>query len=391
VESKTAVSEGDFYIMLSGGAGSALDRWGMYPNQQNYDELTISLDYYVFNIVDIDIDNRSFEMYSFALGNTDNPMSCTLVDYIYRKIDQPRPVKPICLSPTTQTGLLPLLVASDYAGADSLMSSKFQITATPGNYSSPIFEKRRDWTNIYGDSGAPNYTPIDLNAGVDLRRVQLTTPLTNGNQYGWRVAYRDHNQKWSEWSDEMLFTVNQSITPSTQFTANLTQGFAPLTVSFTDLSYPAVTSWSWDFNNDGTTESTVRDPQFTYTSPGFYAVKLTTANGVELKDLYINVENTLSIIENKSNDILRINPNPCVGKTNIEFYIKESGKIKMSILDVTGKTVAVLHDGKIAAGKHTVTWNINSSSGGKVSAGNYFVKLESASLNEVKKIIVSEK
>lgn len=391
VESKTAVSEGDFYIMLSGGAGSALDRWGMYPNQQNYDELMISKDYYLYNIVDIDISDKSFKMYTFALGNSDKPINDELIDFIYRKIDQPKPVKPIGLSPISQTGLLPLLVASDYAGVDSLMSSKFQITATPGNYTNPIFEKRRDWTDIYGDSGAPNYTPIDLNAGIDLRRIQLTTALTNGTQYGWRVAYRDHNQKWSEWSDEKLFIVNQSITPYTQFTANLTQGVAPLSVSFTDLSYPAVTAWSWDFNNDGVAESTIKDPQFTYTSPGFYAVKLTTANGVELKDLYINVENTLSIIENKSNDILRINPNPCVSSTNIEFYLKESGSIKLSVLDVAGKTVAILHDGKMAAGKHNITWDIKSNKTGSITSGNYFVKLESEKLNEVKKIIVTSK
>jgi PKD repeat protein len=391
IQSTTTPSEGDFYIMLTGGAGSSLDRWGMYPNQENYEELMISLDHYVFNIVDIDVTNKSFEMFTYSVGNTDKPLNCQLVDYIYRKIDQPAPTKPIGLSPSTQTGLMPLLVASDYVGADSLMSSKFQVTATPGNYTSPVFEKRRDWTDVYGDSGAPNYNPIDLNSGIDLRRMQMTSSLTNGHQYGWRVAYRDHNQKWSEWSDEKIFTVNQNLTAYTDFTANLLQGIAPLTISFTDLSYQSVSAWSWDFNNDGVIESTLRDPQFTYTQPGFYTVKLTTANGTEMKDLYINVENTVSIIEKKSNDILRVHPNPCVTSTNIEFYLKESCSTKISILDVTGKTIKLLHNGKMAAGKHNITWEVKSASGGKLSSGSYFVKLESANLNEVKKIIVTDK
>ena len=64
---------------------------------------------------------------------------------------------------------------------------------------------------------------------------------------------------------------------------------------------------------------------------------------------------------------------------------------RISILDVTGKTVALLHKGKMASGKHNITWEIKSASGGKLSSGSYFVKLESATMNEVKKIIVTDK
>ncbi|MBU0489534.1 MAG: metallophosphoesterase [Bacteroidetes bacterium] len=392
LESKATVTNGDFYVMLTGGAGSALDRWGMYPNQQDYDEIMIALDHYLFNIVDIDLDNRSFELFTFSLGNNDKPLNCELVDYVYRKLDQTAPEKPDALSPATESGTLPLLVASEFVGIDSLMSSKFQVTATPGDYSSVVYEKRRDWVNIYGDSGSPDYIPTDLNTGIDLRRIQLTSQLVNGNQYGWRVAFRDHNQKWSDWSDEKTFTVNQSITAYTDFAANITQGNAPLTIAFTDLSYPAATSWSWDFENDGTDDSNIRDPEFTYTVPGFYTVKLSTANGVETKDLYINVaDSTVQIIENKSTDILRINPNPCVTGTNIEFYLKEAGVARICIVDVAGKIVATLHDGEMAAGKHNITWEISAETGEGIPAGNYFVKFESKNLQEVKKIVVARK
>ena len=66
--------------------------------------------------------------------------------------------------------------------------------------------------------------------------------------------------------------------PTAAFTATPTSGDAPLTVSFTDTSTGAPTSWSWDFQNDGTTDSTARNPQFTYTTPGTYSVKLTATN-----------------------------------------------------------------------------------------------------------------
>lgn len=84
------------------------------------------------------------------------------------------------------------------------------------------------------------------------------------------------------------------ITPD--FSANILSGNAPLTVQFTDLSISQpnpITSWQWDFNNDGTIDATVEDPQWTYTDFGLYTVKLTVSDGTnfasETKVDYINV------------------------------------------------------------------------------------------------------
>ncbi len=62
------------------------------------------------------------------------------------------------------------------------------------------------------------------------------------------------------------------------FTANPESGYAPLSVQFTDKSQNAET-WSWDFNGDGTAESTVQNPPaYIYTTPGTYVAKLTVSN-----------------------------------------------------------------------------------------------------------------
>ena len=391
VESLAAESNGDFYIVLSGGAGGGLDRWGMYSGQTDYEELMISLDHYLYNIVDIDLDNNTMEMYTFSFGNSDKPLDNELVDYFYRKLDQAKPDKPVAILPNIESENLPLLVASEYAGVDSLMSSKFQITSTPGDYSNPVVEKRQDWTNIFGDSGAPNYFPTDLNDGINLCRLQIETSLSLGD-YAWRVCYRDHNQKWSEWSEEQTFTVVSSLTPYTDFSANITAGEAPLSVEFTDLSYPVATTWAWDFDNDSSDESNEQNPEFIYNFPGFYSVKLITDNGTEIKDLYIDVEdNSVQIIENKGNDILRINPNPCMEKANIEFYLKENGNAKISILDNNGKIVKIINNTNLQKGKHNIAWNLDSENGNKVSDGKYFVKFETKGISEVKKLVVIQK
>ncbi|MDQ1255345.1 MAG: trimeric autotransporter adhesin [Euryarchaeota archaeon] len=75
------------------------------------------------------------------------------------------------------------------------------------------------------------------------------------------------------------------------FTANPESGYAPLSVQFTDKSQNAET-WSWDFNDDGTAESTVQNPPaYTYTTPGTYVAKLTVSNasGSDSKPVTITV------------------------------------------------------------------------------------------------------
>ena len=43
----------------------------------------------------------------------------------------------------------------------------------------------------------------------------------------------------------------------------------------------SITSWQWDFDNDGSIDATDQNPTYTYTSPGNYTVKLTVSDGSE--------------------------------------------------------------------------------------------------------------
>jgi len=76
-------------------------------------------------------------------------------------------------------------------------------------------------------------------------------------------------------------------------------GEAPLEVQFTDISIsdPAhqITSWEWDFNNDGTIDSFVQNPFWTYNNPGTFDVMLITSNGVKSDTLI--VEGYISVNE----------------------------------------------------------------------------------------------
>ncbi|MCM5529043.1 PKD domain-containing protein [Parasegetibacter sp. NRK P23] len=79
--------------------------------------------------------------------------------------------------------------------------------------------------------------------------------------------------------------------PVAQFTANVTQGCAPLSVRFTDQSTGSPQFWNWDFGNGQL--SNLQNPTVNFSTPGTYTVTLVVRNqdGVdgETKTGYITV------------------------------------------------------------------------------------------------------
>jgi len=68
-------------------------------------------------------------------------------------------------------------------------------------------------------------------------------------------------------------------------------GIVPLSVQFTDTSVGyEITSWQWDFQNDGVIDSTEQNPTFTYYTTGQTTVRLVINNGQasRVKPEYIN-------------------------------------------------------------------------------------------------------
>ncbi|MEN6341317.1 MAG: PKD domain-containing protein, partial [Methanospirillum sp.] len=82
--------------------------------------------------------------------------------------------------------------------------------------------------------------------------------------------------------------------PVANFSANVTNGTAPLAVAFTDSSTGEnITARAWDFQNDGIVDSTETNPTFTYATAGNYTVNLTVTNvggsDSEVRTNYITV------------------------------------------------------------------------------------------------------
>ena len=86
-------------------------------------------------------------------------------------------------------------------------------------------------------------------------------------------------------------SVTSAQAPVADFTANITSGCGPVSVSFTDQSTNSPNQWNWDFGNSN--NSILQNPSAIYTLPGTYTVTLTATNGsgsdTEVKTAYITV------------------------------------------------------------------------------------------------------
>ena len=93
--------------------------------------------------------------------------------------------------------------------------------------------------------------------------------------------------------------------PVANFTSDVTNGTAPFTVQFTDLSENSPTTWSWKFGDDG--KSTEQNPIHEYTEAGTYAVSLTAKNSAgsntTKKTDYITVTSASSPVASFTTDV----------------------------------------------------------------------------------------
>jgi hypothetical protein len=74
----------------------------------------------------------------------------------------------------------------------------------------------------------------------------------------------------------------------------------------------------------------------------------------------------------------RIWPNPSRGETVVELHLKETGPVRVSIFDVRGRRVRILHEGSLEAGTWQQAWDGRDNRGVPVPTGVYLLKVESS-------------
>ena len=181
---------------------------------------------------------------------------------------------------------------------------------------------------------------------------------------------------------------------SADFSANPTSGSAPLLVSFTDTSYPPAESWEWDFDNDGTIDSNIQNPDYTYTATGVYSVKLVVHLGSETDSItftdMITVEDTGINDEPESytTNLYGNHPNPFNPETKVIFSLKNRQYVTIDIVNIKGQKVTNLYSGVLSSGDHEYIWNGRNSNGKKISSGIYFIRMQTNKNTFVRKCIL---
>jgi hypothetical protein len=76
-------------------------------------------------------------------------------------------------------------------------------------------------------------------------------------------------------------------------------------------------------------------------------------------------------------------PNPFNPTTNINFSIPNSGLVKLSVFDISGKEVATIVNGDVAAGNYVVNYNAS-----QLSSGVYFYRIDAGNFTQTKKMLL---
>jgi PKD repeat protein len=137
-----------------------------------------------------------------------------------------------------------------------------------------------------------NWTLIVLSQDTDMCLSWNLSGVPQNLSYTMNVANHTYDMKQSisvslpkssgDYTATITAQYSPPVAPVTTFTANVTTGYAPLTVAFTDTSSGMPEFWNWSFG-DGE-RSTVQHPVHVYSTPGNYSVSLlaTNAKGTNL-------------------------------------------------------------------------------------------------------------
>jgi PKD repeat protein/glucose/arabinose dehydrogenase len=210
------------------------------------------------------------------------------------------------------------------------------------------------WNNQPTIAGSPIGALGNVTAGA-WKDVDLTGYVTGNGVYSIGIKNAINNLAVFSASEgtnppQLVITPAGSGPPSpvAAFTGTPLTGTAPLTVQFTDTSTGSPTAWAWDFDNNGTTDSTTQNPSHAYPNPGLFSVKLSVSNATGNSSLtktnYITVNPPPGVFTLIPVEDARVNqnaPNTNYG-TDITLRVRQDATathrsyIKFSVTGLTG-------------------------------------------------------
>ncbi|MFD0894559.1 fibronectin type III domain-containing protein [Luteolibacter ambystomatis] len=216
--------EWPIYHIISG--GTAWDQYWGQSTELDMDDVQKTIANWAWQLMDFDLAARRMDVTCYSEANVRLPAATRwnydsrMVDSFHRQLGLALPSQPSLTNTFSAPVTLPLsLQCSAFATstAETLNSTWFQV-ASDAAFTSLKVDKIRDFENLYGDTGAPLYEPVDINAGINLLQFPLAAnSLPNGSYYT-RVRHRDSNAAWSPWSASKTFEVTGSVVADPKIT-----------------------------------------------------------------------------------------------------------------------------------------------------------------------------
>ena len=80
-------------------------------------------------------------------------------------------------------------------------------------------------------------------------------------------------------------------------------------------------------------------------------------------------------------------PNPFNPYTYISYHLSEDTDVMITVFDMLGRSVKTLLNGNQVAGSYQVYWNGADENGIKTSTGNYMIRMQTESMNQIQKVM----
>lgn len=208
------------YHVISG--ATAWDQYWGQSTEADFDDVQKTIAHWAWQVLDFDLANRRMDVECFAEANVRIPLNerwttrayhSRLIDSFHRQLGLAGPATPAITNTFNGPVTLPLVLQSSAFATtttEALNSVQFQI-AQDAAFTNLKTDRIRDVENLYGDTGAPDYEPVNLHAGVDITRWTIPTGSLPNGTYHARVRHRDTNVMWSAWSPVVTFTVEGSV------------------------------------------------------------------------------------------------------------------------------------------------------------------------------------
>ncbi len=222
---------------------------------------------------------------------------------------------------------------------------------------------------------------VELETSAGLMLDNSLEPVTGANGIVIGDSYTDLFEEHGisqNWKFKIKFQQNEIVVPQTR-------GLYPMLTGYQVYKDGEYVSALTEF------EEYYQEPVDLDASTSYYIVAeydsgLSEPSNTVVVDPSSNEENVNMVV---AADILNY-PNPFNPSTRVSFNLNEAAKVNIQVYNVRGQLVKTLHNGPLAAGSHSLTWDGSDMNKRTASSGIYLLRLFDGKQTHLRKMCLQK-